>query len=934
MGTFMNENKIIDSLVTLSREMQEHWEPETFFRTVMKCYGTANTSIDRALKNDRAINMASETLDESMLRPDVMIPNRVYLRFLKHDEDVREALDTVIALPEFKHPKARLQFALCAGPSLISVYDAVTEGVDTFKLEDLASHYAIFLPLTGTYQRPLVKEGAEADARACGKLTQLLDDLARANHIDDAHRHALNDFIRRVLFCLFAEDTGIFEENQFTQAFSRLTDKQGSNARQFFTDLFEVLDTPQGMRDRMGRVIPAEILAFPYVNGGLFRYEDETFVPEFNIATRSQLLDSGRLQWHEISPAIFGSMFQSALDPAHRREMGAHYTSEENILKIINPLFMDDLREEFQKIREMPDNNSRDARRRRDALMALQDKMASLKFLDPACGCGNFLIIAYRELRRLENELLEELFPRGSDAFIDVSTAIKVQVDQFFGIEIEDWPAEIAHLSMWLMMHALNKETGEKLGLSIPSIPLKKSANIVCANALTTDWNEVLKASECSYVLGNPPFGGTTYTSDEQKQWLRGVYPHGYKAALADYCTAWYVRAADYMKDNKCIQAAFVATNSICQGQQVDTLWSLLFKKGIQINFAYTSFPWDNSGRGGATVTCVIIGFAYLPKASKYLYQRFEKGFRKERVVNISPYLTDSTTSVIVKRANIPLSARLNLTYGNKATDGGFLILDQEQKDALVKRVPSSSAVIRYFKGSDEVINGTWRYCLWFPSKDLYQQFSDDEFIRQRIDGCKKFRESSRKAATVRLAQIPWRFGEMASGNPSTALVIPRVSSERRPYVPMGYIKDDTIVGDSAFLLANASHYDFGILTSRMHACWMRLTAGRLESRYRYSRDLTYNTFIWPEATDEDRERITKLAQEILLVRADYYDKNLAFLYNPDTMPPELKEAHAALDRAVEALYRPEPFKDDEERTAFMLDLYAKAIARKEETAK
>ena len=691
MGTFMNENKIIDSLVTLSREMQEHWEPETLFRTVMKCYGTANTSIDRALKNDRAINMASETVDESMLRPDVMIPNRVYFRFLKHDEDVRESLDTVIALPEFKHPKARLQFALCAGPSLISVYDAVTEGVDTFKLEDLASHYAIFLPLTGTYQRPLVKEGAEADARACGKLTQLLDDLARANHIDDVHRHALNDFIRRVLFCLFAEDTGIFEENQFTQAFSRLTDKQGSNARQFFTDLFEVLDTPQGMRDRMGRVIPAEILAFPYVNGGLFRYEDETFVPEFNIATRSQLLDSGRLQWHEISPAIFGSMFQSALDPAHRREMGAHYTSEENILKIINPLFMDDLREEFRKITEMPDNNSRETRRRRDALMALQDKMASLKFLDPACGCGNFLIIAYRELRRLENEILQLLYPKGaSDSFLNVADAIRVQIDQFYGIEKEDWPAEIAHLSMWLMMHALNKETGEKLGQSIPSIPLKRSASIVCDNALTTDWNEVLKASECSYVLGNPPFGGTKFTNDEQKQWLRDVYPPKYRVGCADFVSAWFVKAARYMGENKQIRTAFVATNSICQGEQVAIIWGLLLKWGIVINFAYQSFPWDNGGKGGAKVTCVVVGFSYSKTGKEKLFKRVSGSeyMTSERVSNISPYLIEHQRNVVVKSCRTPISAKNNLIIGNKPAEGSTLIISVQTANELIEKDP------------------------------------------------------------------------------------------------------------------------------------------------------------------------------------------------------------------------------------------------------
>lgn len=931
----MNENKIIDTLVTLSKEMQERWEPETFFRTVMKCYGTASTSIERALKNDRVINMASENVDETMLRSDVMIPNRVYFRFLKHDEDVRESLDTVIALPEFKHPKARLQFALCAGPSLISVYDAITEGVDTFKLEDLPSHYAIFLPLTGTYQRPLVKEGAEADARACAKLTQLLDDLARSNQIDDAHRHALNDFIRRVLFCLFAEDTGIFEENQFTQAFSKLTDKQGSNARQFFTDLFEVLDTPYDMRDRMGRVIPAEILAFPYVNGGLFHYEDEVFVPAFNIATRNQLLDSGRLQWHEISPAIFGSMFQSALDPAHRREMGAHYTSEENILKIINPLFMDDLREEFQKIVALPDSNSREARKRRDALVALQEKMASLKFLDPACGCGNFLIIAYRELRRLENEILKELYPRGAaDTFLNVADAICVQIDQFYGIEIEDWPAEIAHLSMWLMMHSLNKETGETLGQSIPTIPLKKSANIICTNALTTDWNEVIKASECSYILGNPPFGGAVTISKEQKEWLRACYPSKYKIDRADYCTAWYVKAADYMENNKQIQAGLVATNSICQGQQVATLWSLLLQKGIQINFAYQSFLWDINGRAGAAVTCVIIGFSYFSKTSKYLYEQVDHGFKKERVFNISPYLLDAPSSVIVKRRAQPISAKINIRAGNMPADGGNLLLNVKEADDLLSKHRELSSFIKKFIGSEELINGEWRYCLWFNSEKEYESVSYIPEIKNRVEACKAFRASSSRNTTVQNAKIAWRFGEIAAGNPERTLVIPLVSSERRKYVPMSFVKKEYIVSNLAFSLRYASEYEFGILTSSMSMCWMRLTAGRMKSDYRYSRDLTYNTFIWPEATDEDKGRITKLAQEILLVRADYYDKNLAFLYNPESMPPELKEAHENLDRAVEALYRPEPFKDDEERTAFMLDLYAKTLAKEEETTK
>lgn len=671
-------------------------------------------------------------------------------------------------------------------------------------------------------------------------------------------------------------------------------------------------------------------------------FAGEHFIPEFNTTTRAELLDLGKMAWHEISPAIFGSMFQNALDPKTRREMGAHYTSEENILKIINPLFMDALRDEFKKIKALPTGDdesnlrlkNRLAKARQEALMAFQNKLASLKFLDPACGCGNFLIIAYRELRRLENQVLEELFSQ-KGWILEVSEAIKVNINQFYGIEIEDWPSEIAHLSMWLMQHVMNQETSQKFGVDIPSIPLKTSATIVCANALTCDWQEILPASECSYILGNPPFGGAVTTSDEQKAWLKNVYPQNYKINRVDFCSAWYVKASSYMQENKNIRAALVATNSICQGQQVNTLWGLLLDKRIVINFAWTSFMWSNEASNKAKVTCIIVGFSYQKDLLNKIYSVKDDGsIAVISTPNISPYLVPSKKSVVVKPHNKPLSAKINLKYGNMPCDGGNLILSPVEYQEIIQKSPEIKQFVKYFKGSVEIINGTKRYCLWLKKEDE-KQWNKIPFIKERVDACRSFRENSIKTGgAYQLKDKPWSFVEQF--NPSSALVIPSVSSARRFYVPMEFITDDTIISNLGFILPKASVYEYGILVSRMHMCWMRLTCGKLKNDYRYSRDLVYNTFIWPDVTEAKEDLISEFAQDIIKIRDKhiYTDDpipTLASLYNPESMPPDLKEAHAKLDTEVEKLYRDEPFEDDDERTAFMLDLYAQKVQELEE---
>ncbi|MCI7252233.1 MAG: N-6 DNA methylase [Succinatimonas sp.] len=814
-------------------------------------------------------------------------------------------------------------------------------------------HEASFLMPLKEGRKEKIVSSQEADKKACLKLTNLLDTLAKHNNIQHNEMSKLNSFIRRVLFCFFAEDTGIFsytEDNMFTNAFNKMVDKHGGNAHHFFEMIFKILNTKPEQREQFIHQYPKEIMAFPYVNGGLFG--DDGFIPEFDLVTRNQLLDCGQLSWKEISPAIFGAMFQGAMNKEERRTLGAHYTSEENILKVIKPLFLDKLYTEFEELKKESEEKIKEI----DAIPPLKKKRANhvagysdflsqkaidldiarkdlfrdflkrigkMKFLDPACGCGNFLLISYKMLRQLENEVLEYINEGNfTDSYININ--------QFYGIEIEDWPAEIAHVSMWLMQHLLNQEANQRFGSNIQSIPLKTSATIVTDNALTIDWNDVLPAEDCSYILGNPPFGGAVTTTVEQKEWLKSVYPPKYKIDRADFVTAWFVKASNYMLKNQNVHACFVATNSICQGQQVSTLWGLLLEKGVNINFAYTSFPWKNDATDKAGVTCIIVGFSLQKELSNilYVYDAQEKNTTAVFCNVISPYLTKSDAPIIVRAISSPLSTELNLSFGNMPVDGGCLLFDYEEEKNFIKINPESSKFIKKFIGSSELIKGEFRYCLWLTPNDK-EEWSKIESIMNKVNKCREWREKQKITGDAfKLREKPWSF--RSQFNPDSALLIPAVSSENRQYVPMDFIKSDTISSNRNFILPYASNYEFGILTSKMHMSWMRFTSGRLETRYNYSRDLTFNTFIWPEATEEQKEYITNLAKNIRRIRAQNAPMSLGDMYNPKTMPEELKQAHEVLDRAVEALYQPEPFKNDEERVALLLNLYSKKIAEME----
>ena len=579
--------------------------------------------------------------------------------------------------------------------------------------------------------------------------------------------------------------------------------------------------------------------------------------------------------WSKIDPAIFGSMFQGVMDTDQRREIGAHYTSEENILKLINPLFMDDLRTEFNQTKK---------KRSTKALADFHDKLASLKFLDPACGCGNFLIIAYRELRKLELEVVKEEFRlKGiNQQLLNIETHFKVNVEQFYGIEILSWPCQIAKTGMWLMDHLCNKEASDELGQYFVRILLTKGADIVCDNAHRIDWETIVPKNQLSYILGNPPFVGARYMSATQKEDMQIVFSALKGLGNLDYVTAWYKKATDMMSGTA-IKTAFVSTNSITQGEQVAILWKPLMDKGIFINFGIPTFKWSNEAKGKAAVHCVIIGFSY-----------------QQTTQNISPYLVESPTVFIEGRTS-QISDAPPINHGSFALDDGNYTISALEYDEIVTNDPQAKQFLRPFIGARELLHGEKRYCVWLLGADP-SEIDKCKIIKQKVDNVRKWRLKSGRKNTILLADTPTLFAEIRQ--PETPyLAIPTVTSENRKYIPIAYMEPETVASNSLSVVPSATLYHFGILTSIVHMAWMRAVAGRLKSDYRYSASIVYNNFPWPIATEKQKAEIETLVQNILNIRVQYPNASLAILYNPLTMPPELSKAHSALDKAVMKLY-------------------------------
>ncbi|MBR6976702.1 MAG: class I SAM-dependent DNA methyltransferase, partial [Ottowia sp.] len=653
-------------------------------------------------------------------------------------------------------------------------------------------------------------------------------------------------------------------------------------------------------------LLPEWFRQFRYVNGGLFA--DLLPAADFDAAMRQTLLDCCDFDWSAISPAIFGAMFQGVMDAKTRRELGAHYTSEENILKVIRPLFLDALWEEFER-----------ARVSEKALREFHDKIARLRFLDPACGCGNFLIVAYRELRVLELEIVKMLF--SGQLELDIQSLLKVSVAQFAGIEIEDFPCQIARVGMWLMDHLMNLKAAEEFGRYLDRLPLTASANIVHGNALEMDWNDVVPNNELSYIFGNPPFVGYSLQSKEQKAEMLAIYadeqgkPYR-NAGKIDYVAAWYFKAAQMMQGTD-IRAALVSTNSITQGEQVAGVWQPLFERfGAHIDFTHRTFRWDNEARGKAHVHCVIVGFSAAPNQRPRLI--FDGDERRE-ANNINSYLLDAP-DVFVESRSKSLCPVPPMVYGNKPTDGGFLFLTPDEYEHLAQVEPEAAKYVKQIYGANEYINNTKRYCLWLvgASPSVLRQSA---FIRERVRQVQEFRQQSPKAATRTSAKTPMLFQEVRQ--PETDyIIVPRVSSELRLYVPIGFMPPEIIVNDAVQIIPNATLYHFGVLTSSTHMAWMRAVCGRLEMRYRYSKDIVYNNFPWPDADEAHRAAIEKTAQAILDARARFPEASLADLYDELAMPPELRRAHQANDRAVLAAYGIKPDTPEPEIVADLMARY------------
>ena len=701
-----------------------------------------------------------------------------------------------------------------------------------FKLEDLHKNIRSFGFIAG-YQTRSYPQQAAVNIEAAEKLGKLHDLLKAAGY----QGHALELFLVRILFCLFAEDNAIFERQQFREWIEQRTAEDGSDLGAALGHLFQVLNTEP---EKRAKNLDEHLDAFRYINGKLF----EEIIPLTSLDRhmREMVLECTSLDWSRISPAIFGALFQSIMDKKARRNLGAHYTSETNILKALQPLFLDSLHAEFERIR-------RDSNR----LKEFHAKLGSIRILDPACGCGNFLVIAYRELRLLELDVLRELFKANPEGHLDVSSIVFVDVDQFYGIELEEFPAQIAQVALWMTDHQMNQLVSAEFGQYFARLPLKKAPNIVNGNALTLDWKSIVPPEQLSYIVGNPPFVGAMIMNDSQRKDIATVFAEVKGAGVLDYVTAWYVKAAKYIAElipAGRIRCAFVSTNSIAQGEQVGLLWKILYKYGVKIDFAHRTFRWQNEAKGMAAVHCVILGFGIGESGNKVIFDYESIGSDPHAIPArfINPYLVDAPDILLENQSN-PICNVPAMRFGSMPRDGGHLILSAEERKELIATEPDARKFIRPYTGAEEFLNGGTRYCLWLldvPPAEIRGLTA----VMGRLKAVRQYRLVSKAASTRKAANSPGVFVQLAQPQ-SNYLLVPRVSSERRNYIPMDFMKARVIANDQVLTVEGAAEFHFGVLTSAMHMAWVRTTCGRLKSDYRYSKDIVYNNFPWPEPTDK-----------------------------------------------------------------------------------
>lgn len=849
----------------------------------------------------------------------------------------QQAFDYILGLKERDQPK----WVLTCDFQRFRLLNLETRTEIAFTLPQLHKHVEAFAFIMGVQRRSF---GTQAAVNI--KAAELMGKLHDALEASGYKGHDLERLLVRLLFALFADDTGIFaEKDDFLFLIEERTAEDGSDVGRWLNDFFDVLDTPE---DERQKTLDPELARFPYINGALFTERLRT--AHFDAKMRDDLITACKFDWGKVSPAIFGSLFQSVMDAAERRKKGAHYTTETNIMKVIGPLFLDDLRAELDKLIARRDGG------RKAALLAYQEKLARLNFLDPACGCGNFLVITYRELRALELEALKEVWQ--GQQVLDVELLGLVSVEQFYGIEYEEFPAYIAEVAMWMADHLANSEMGMSFGKVFARIPLRQSAHIRHGDALVVEWNDVLEHERCFAVLGNPPFVGHQWRTQEQQLGMARIWGVKGQFNRLDYVTAWFRKATDYAGEGRALRIAFVATNSITQGEQAGILWPYLFSRGVHIFFAHRTFSWFSEARGKAAVHVVIIGLTFRQpaKATLFDYPNVNGEPVSSFVQRINGYLIDGPSITIPARSTPPAGLP-EMFKGSQPTDGARLkaangkyetrsnlILDAVERSRLLEASPESAKWLRPYVGGDELISGEWRWCLWLKDASPNELRSSAP-IMERLDRVREGRLQSPTQSVREYAKFPWLFTQ--DRQPDTAYIgIPEVSSEARDYIPIGLLDPDIIASNKLQIVPLGTRFHFAILISAIHMAWVRVVAGRLESRLSYS-PTVYNTFPWPDATDAQCESIEQLAQAVLDARAAWPTSSLADLYDPDTMPANLRKAHHALDLAVDRLYRREPFATDRDRVEHLFGRYEalvnpleregvkqnKRVARKQERA-
>jgi type II restriction/modification system DNA methylase subunit YeeA len=874
----MNIAQIESNLQVLFNSFNE----QTFIYDFLLAYGQPKASIKRL--QEGGLNLSKND-------GEILWKKKIFFKG-SSESDLHDLIDDLRI--EDRITKHSPRFIIVTDYKNLLARDTKTNDTLDINILELPRYFDFFLPLAGMEKAQHQIENP-ADVKAAERMGKLYDEIKKDNPINSEEDiHNLNVFLTRLLFCFFSEDTNIFEKRQFTHSLINHTQEDGSDLHIHFERLFQVMNTPDNERGNM----PAFLSSFPYVNGGLFR--NSHTVPRFGRKSRQIIIDSGELDWSAINPDIFGSMIQAVITPEHRGGLGMHYTSVPNIMKVIEPLFLDDFYEEFELSKGNPKR-----------LRQLLNRLWNAKFFDPACGSGNFLIITYKELRKLEMKIFKEL---NEMAFSNIS------LNQFYGIELDDFAHEVAILSLWLAEHQMNQVFFKEFGRSKPALPLTSAGNIVHGNATRLNWTVVCPKENRDeiYVLGNPPYLGSFLQSKEQKEDLAFVCK-GFKSYKdLDYIGCWFLNASKFV-EGTLSKFAFVSTNSICQGEQVALLWPFILNKGLEISFAYPSFKWTNNAKDNAAVIVSIIGVAPISTNPKKIFA----GLVVHIVDKINPYLFSGKSVFITKRMK-PISSIPIMSYGSKVVDDGNLIFTTEEKIELLAKYPNATPLFKKFAGSAEFIRGLERWCLYI-SDDLLDLAHSIPPIVKRLELVRDFRLKSTESSTREMGKIPHKFYYSVHSE-TNSILIPRTSSERRDYIPMGFLNGNTIVSDAASVIFNAELWIFSVLNSKIHMVWMRTVAGRLKSDYRYSSQLVYNTFPFPNISYLQKKELEKHVYMILEEREIHSERTLSQLYDPDKMPNGLRNAHHQLDLAVERCYRSKPFESDEERLEYLFKLYEQMI--------